>query len=121
MANGSGGRSIGIWVLTVLLAALFLFAGGMKLSSAEQIASDFGRFGYPVWFSYIVGLVEVGGALLLFSARTAAYAAGALIVIMAGALYSHLSAGDSAGQIMTPVVVGLLLGVIAFTQRPARV
>ncbi len=35
------------------LALLFLFSGGMKLAGSEEVATNFGRFGYPVVFAYL--------------------------------------------------------------------
>jgi len=116
MAEGSGGaKNIATWVLTVLLAALFAFAGFTKVSGAVEVASAFMKFGYPVWFSYIIGAIEIGCALLLFAPRVAAYAAGLLILVMFGAIVSHLRAGESP---LTPVIVLVLLIAVAFLRRP---
>ena len=57
------GRKIGIllWVVQVLLAALFLFAGGFKLvASAAQMQ---GPPDLPLWFMRFIGVCEVTGAL----------------------------------------------------------
>ena len=115
MAEGSNGRNIAAWILSVLLAALFLFTGAMKLGGTEQVASAFGKFGYPLWFSYIVGLGEVGGALTLLAPKVATYAAGVLILIMLGAIVSHLRVGESPAL---PIIVLVLLSIVAYLRRP---
>ena len=115
MAEGSNGRNIAAWVLSVALAALFFFAAYAKLASTEEVASAFGKFGYPLWFSYVVGLAELGGALLLLAPKVASYAAGILIVVMVGAIISTLRVGESP---LFPAVVLILLAVVALLRRP---
>jgi uncharacterized membrane protein YphA (DoxX/SURF4 family) len=116
MAEASGARNIVTWVLSALLAAVYLLTGGMKLAGTEEVASNFGKFGYPLWFSYLVGLGEIGGALLLFASQVASYAAGFLILIMLGAAFSHLRVGESPA---IPLVMAALLAVVAWLRRPA--
>ena len=116
MAEGSGGTKIVALVLSILLAALFLFAGAMKLMGTEQTAAAFMKFGYPLFFSYIVGLTEVGGALLLFAPKVARYAAMVLILVMLGAIVSVLRVGDSP---LLPIITLVLLGIVAYLRDPA--
>ena len=47
MADKGSGK--GILVVSILLAALFLLNGGMKL--AGTMVSQFEMWGYPGWFS----------------------------------------------------------------------
>ena len=52
---------ITLWVVQGLLAALFLFAGGVKLvATAEQMQ---GPPDLPLWFLRFIGVCEVSGAL----------------------------------------------------------
>ena len=83
----------------------------------EQVAEEFGKFGYPQWFSYIVGLTEVGAALLLLSPAVARYAAAALIVVMVGAFFSHLKVGETSNA-MLPLVLLVLLVIVGYLRRP---
>lgn len=119
MADGSNGKRTAATVLSVLLALLFLFTGGMKLAGSEEVAANFGRFGFPVAFAYLIGLAEVGGALLLFAPAAAKYAAGLLILIMLGAAGSHLMVGDPMPQPLIPLVIAGLLGLVVFLRQPA--
>jgi putative oxidoreductase len=116
MAEGSSGRNIAAWVLSALLAALFFFAGGFKLMEAEQAAEQFGKLGFPVWFAYVVGLAEIGGAFLLLAPRVAFYGAGFLMLIMVGAVFTTLRVGE---PWIFPLGVMVLLGVVASLRRPA--
>ena len=67
----------------------------MGLSGAAKFMGDtwqlmFATWGYPVWFTSVVGVLEIGGALLLLVPRAAPYAAAGLIVVMVGALVTEL-------------------------------
>lgn len=43
--------SVGLWILTGLLSALYLFTGGTKLMGMEMHVEHFAQWGYPQWFS----------------------------------------------------------------------
>lgn len=91
----SKNQRIIMWTLSVLLAALFVFGGTMKLlNPGGQAAEGFIRFGYPSWFRYVIGLFELVGGILLLIPRRAAEAGSFLVIIMLGALISHIRAGD---------------------------
>lgn len=121
MGEESKGLSTVATVLSVLLALVFLLVGALKLAGVEAATAAFGRFGYPLWFAYVVGLVELGGGLLLFAPAMAAYAAAVLIVVMLGAAGSHLIAGDAMGETLVPLVLAALLAAVAWLRRPGTV
>ena len=75
-------------IVTWLLAGLFVLAGAFKFHPRTQIDAE--RWGYPVQFLQVVGVVEIAAAIALFWYPCRASAA--LLVIMAGALgttYRH--------------------------------
>ena len=43
----SRGRTITVWILTIITAAVFAMAGFSKISGAEQMVSAFNAFGFP--------------------------------------------------------------------------
>jgi len=104
--------SILLWTVQVLLAALFLLAGGMKLVS--PIAALTQQVALPGPFLRFIGVVEVLGALGLvlpglLHIRTGLtpLAAAGLVIIMAGAVGVTM-ATMGAGQAVVPGVVGVL-------------
>lgn len=115
-------RHIAVLVLSFVLAALFLFSGGSKLAGAEQHVQGFAHWGYPDWFRVVVGAVEVVAAILLLIPRLACVGAAALIVIMAGATYTHLfrATGEGPMAAMTVVLLVFLLIVAAARCRNDR-
>jgi uncharacterized membrane protein YphA (DoxX/SURF4 family) len=109
-------KTVALWVLSGLLACLFAFAGAVKFVSPEA-AQQFAAFGYPGWFLFLIGAAEVGGALALLVPRTAFYGAAGLGVVMVGAVFTLLRAGE-APQAAVPLVCLGLLALVGYARRP---
>lgn len=85
-------RNVILWVLCVLLGLAYLAQSAYpKIVAVEGAAGAFERFGYSQGFRLLIGILEAVGALLLLWPRTASWGAGLLIVIMMGAVYTHLA------------------------------
>ena len=110
--------SLALWIVQVLLAALFLFAGGVKLIlPIEQMT---GPVTLPGPFLRFIGVAEVAGAvglvlpgLLRIRPGLTPLAAAGLVVIMIGATVVTLMGGDVVPALF-PLVVGLLAAFIAY-------
>ena len=59
-------------LLTYLLALVFFLSGAAKLLGLEFEIQAFDRWGYPLWFMYLSGVVEVAGAIGLLLPRISA-------------------------------------------------
>jgi uncharacterized membrane protein len=109
-----------LWIVQVLLALLFLFAGAAKfLMPADEMAAQMPTW-LPIWFVYFIGVCEVLGALGLvlpglFRVRPelTPLAAAGLTIIMAGAVVTTLAMGMGALALL-PLVVGLFTGFVAY-------
>jgi uncharacterized membrane protein YphA (DoxX/SURF4 family) len=117
MAGAGRGRAIALWVMSGLLAALYVFAGAMKLAGGAEVVAEFARLGYPGWFRLAIGLVEVAAGIGLLIPTLAFYAAGVLGVVMIGAIYTIVISGDLGPSIMIPVVCLALLALVAYLRR----
>lgn len=84
-------KTTGTWVLTILLAIFFLYAGWKKLAGNEVTAQHFREWGYAAWLLNFVGCLELIGALLLLFPATATSGAMLLALVMAGASFTLLS------------------------------
>jgi putative oxidoreductase len=74
---------------TGLLVLIFLGSGLAKLASLNYELVAFQRWGYPLWFMYLTGAIEVlAGAALLWR-RVTALVAAALACFMIGAVLTH--------------------------------
>ena len=107
-----------LWIVQGLLAALFLFAGGMKLVlPLDKLA---GPVALPGLFMRFLGVCEVLGGLglilpglLRIRPGLTPLAAAGLVIIMIGATVLSLVVGGVATALI-PLVVGILLGFVAY-------
>jgi hypothetical protein len=107
-----------LWIVQVLLAGLFLFAGGMKLVLPLEALTA--QMPLPGLFVRFIGVAEVLGAvglilpgLLRIRPGLTPLAAAGLVLIMVGATVLTLTGGDIASALI-PLVVGLLLAFVAY-------
>jgi DoxX-like protein len=107
-----------LWTAQVLLALIFLFAGGMKLALPAAMLR--GPVALPVAFLKFIGVMEVLGAvglilpsLLRIRPGLTPLAAGGLVIIMIGATVVTLMGGMIAPAAI-PAVVGSLAGFVAY-------
>jgi putative oxidoreductase len=109
-------KGILLWTASALLAALFLAAGLGKFASAGVLAA-FAQWGYPIWFARLIGMVEISAGLLLLWRRTAWRAASVLAVVMAGAVATHLYAGELALSLL-PATLLVTLVLVGYCRHP---
>ncbi|NGP54478.1 DoxX family protein [Thioalkalivibrio sp. XN8] len=82
--------ALALRLATTLLVLVFFASGGAKLIGLQFEIEAFTRWGYPLWFMYLVGVIEVGGAVLLLVPRLTAPVAGGLAAFMLGAVATHV-------------------------------
>lgn len=107
-----------LWTVQGLLAALFLFTGGIKLVLPLEALA--GPVPLPGPFLRFIGVAEVLGAvglilsgLLRVRPGLTPLAAAGLVIIMIGATVITLAGGDVAAA-MISVVVGLLAAFVTY-------
>ena len=115
MAESGKAKNIALRILTALLGAMFVMAGGMKVLNPSGAAKMFEGYGYPGWFGVVTGVIELVSGGLLFVPRFTAYAAAALVVVMAGATATHLKAGET--NQLTPPIALLVISVVVAVMR----
>ena len=114
----SSRANVTLWIIQGVLAAVFLFAGGMKLvMPIEALTKD---IALPALFLRSIGVVETLGALGLilpgvFRIRPelTSLAAAGLVCIMIGATGVTLAVMGAAATVV-PVVVGILAAFVAY-------
>jgi len=100
-------QSVSVSVLAVILALAFAGAGIAKLFSAPMMVAEFALFGYPQWFLYVVGALEVLSAIFFLLPRLRAVATAIVVCIMIGAIFSHVTHGQF-GMAIGPLVLLVL-------------
>lgn len=110
--------NIALWIIQALLAALFLFAGGMKLIMPIEEMTQ--QIAMPGWFLRFIGTAELLGAiglvlpwLLRIRPKLTPFAAMGLTIIMIGATVMTLSMGEILTALV-PMVTGLLCVFVAY-------
>jgi uncharacterized membrane protein YphA (DoxX/SURF4 family) len=103
-------KSIGLWVLQVLLAAAFLMAGFSKLAGQEAMVKEFDEIGMGQWFRYLTGGIEVVSAVLLLLPRLTPAGAALLVCTMVGAVLTHLL--KLGGSPLPALVLGCIAAII---------
>jgi uncharacterized membrane protein YphA (DoxX/SURF4 family) len=112
--------NIALWILQGLLAALFLFAGGMKLVMPIEEMTKQMPIPLPGWFLRVTGVVEILGGLglvlpwwLWIKPVLTPFAAVGLVIVMIGATVYSIAADEVASAIL-PLVTGILCALVAF-------
>ena len=113
--------SAALWIVQGLLAALFLFAGGMKLVMPAEMLK--GPVPLPELFLRFIGVAEVCGALglilpglLRIRQSLTPIAAVGLVTIMSGAATVTIEGGMVAPAFV-PLVVGALATYVVLGRR----
>ena len=118
--------NIVLWIIQVLLALLFLFAGGTKLVMSIEAMRAMGspnQILLPGLLIRFIGVCEVLGALGLIlpgllrirRVLTPLAAAGLVIIMIGAAVLTFL--GDGPAPAVFPMVVGLLAAFVAYCRR----
>ena len=98
-----------------LLTLAFLASGGAKLLGVEQMVVLYETIGVGQWFRYLTGLIEIGGAILLWLPGRQAAGAALLTATMIGAVIAHLTIiGPSA---IPAAILGLMSGFVLWSHR----
>src|SRR6188474_524547 len=104
--------TVALWIIQSLLAALFLFAGAVKVLPAEDLT---GPIAFPILFLRLIGALEMLGALglilpglLRIRTGLTPLAALGLVIIMAGATVTTIVGGA-----ILPSLISLAAGLLS--------
>lgn len=111
-----------LWIVQILLALLFAFAGVSKfLMPAEEMVKNTPPF-IPVWFIYFIGVAEFLGAIGLvvpwltgIKPGLTSVAAWCLFIIMIGAVVITVIGQPAMAAV--PAVVGILCAFVGYGRR----
>src|SRR5260370_26579146 len=115
--SGSTGRivNVGLWILQIGAAGMFLMAGFSKLSGDPQMIGLFDAIGLGQWFRYVTGSLEVLSAILLLIPRLSGLGALLLVGTMLGVVATHLFLVG--GSALPAIILLIVTGAIAWGRR----
>jgi putative oxidoreductase len=111
----SRGTTITLWVLRILIGAMFILAGVMKLTSQPMMVTEFDQVGLGQWFRYVTGALELLGGIAVLVPRYSSLGAILLFLIDLGAFIAQVTVLH-ADWIHT-IVIGLIIGALIYLQR----
>ena len=102
----------------VVLGLLFVLIGYSKFDSNPrgEWVRIFEQIGLGQWFRYLTGLLEVAGGIGLLIPRYAFYAAILLVIVMIGAIITHVAVVG--GSPAPAASLFVLSGIIAWLRKP---
>jgi putative oxidoreductase len=109
-----------LWVFALFLAWVFIRQGWAKFDDTSGWARAFRVWHFPVWFRILIGVLETSAALLLLWKRTAFAGAVIIIVVMLGAMGTHIYWGQ-ARQVTSEVLPLFLSTMVALGRRKSFV
>ena len=115
--------NIALWIIQILLALMFLFAGGTKLVLSSEVLQSMGspnQIMLPALLIKFIGLCEVLGGLGLIlpgllrkKPSLTPLAAAGLAIIMIGAVVITI-AGDGVAAAIVPLIFLILCVFVAY-------
>jgi putative oxidoreductase len=82
--------TIALWALQALLAIMFAMAGFAKVFGDPAMVQMFATIGIGQWFRYVVGALEIAGAVGVLIPRLSGLAALGLVCLVAGATLTNV-------------------------------
>jgi putative oxidoreductase len=108
--------NIALWALQVLLAFQFAMAGLAKLGGAPAMVEMFATLGVGQSFRYVVGALEIAGAVGVLVPRLCGLAALGLVCLMVGATATNVFVLDTSS--LLPIGLLLVSALVVCDQRP---
>jgi uncharacterized membrane protein len=107
---------VALWVLQGLLAVTYLAVAMPKLTAQPAAVTGFADIGFSTTGMYVIGVLEVAGAVALLIPRLCGLAALAFVGLMIGAVtvtVLHLGAGAT----ILPGTLLVLVAIVAWARR----
>ena len=107
--------NIALWALQAFLALVFAMAGLAKVFGDPAMVEMFATLGVGQWFRYVVGALEIAGAVGVLVPRHSGLAALGLACLMAGATATNMFVLGASP--LLPLVLLLVSVMVAWGRR----
>ena len=115
-ARPTRARGAVLWTLQVLLAAVYAFSAYGKLTAEAQNVAGFAAMGLGNTGMYVIGALELAGAVAMFVPALTGLAALCFVALMTGAVIMTWAIGGGA-LVAIPATVGVVAAVVAWGRR----
>ena len=93
-------NDVGILLIRIAVAAIFLYAGIYKLTNMDMVVGFFGSMGLAPFWAYLVAIVEtLGGLAVLLGAFICSSSALLAIIMIVAIFTTGISKGFSAHEL----------------------
>jgi len=113
------------WIATIWLSLGMLSTGAVQLfrlkGDGPGSVDSMTHLGYPVYFVTVLGVCKIFGVVALLIPKfplLKEWAYAGFFFMMTGAIFTHIAAGNSLGEIFPPLLL-LILTVVSWYFRPA--
>ncbi|MBV4355518.1 DoxX family protein [Pinibacter aurantiacus] len=115
------------WISTAWLALGMISTGAVQLMKTKTGAGGYdsvvNTLGFPAYMLTLLGVLKIVGAIVVLIPKfplLKEWAYAGFFFIMAGALFSHIAAGDTSAGAIFPVILLLTLTAVSWYFRPAE-
>jgi len=108
---------VAVWILRVLVAALFLFAGFAKLSGQAMMVEEFDVVGLGQGFRYLTGALELIGGVAVLMPAFSPLGAALLLLVDIGAFFAQVFAIHM--DFIHTIVIAIVILTLIYLQRDA--
>jgi uncharacterized membrane protein YphA (DoxX/SURF4 family) len=105
-----------LWTLQVLLAVVYTFSAYGKLTADAQNVAGFEAMGLGTTGMYVIGALELAGAVAMFVPVLTGLAATCFVALMVGAVIATWAVGGGA-LVAIPATVLVVAAVVAWGRR----
>ncbi|XDD49624.1 DoxX family protein [Leptospira sp. WS92.C1] len=114
-------KTIAYWVVTVLTAGNYAFAGFSYLQRGPEVVAGIGSLGYPLYFVSILGVWKILGAIAISIPKfplLKEWAYAGMFINLTAASVSSLFVGNPIFHIIAPMIL-LVFVALSWALRPA--
>jgi uncharacterized membrane protein YphA (DoxX/SURF4 family) len=115
------GTNVALWVLQVLTAGVFVMAAVPKVTADPMAVAGFTVMGLGTTGMYLIGILEILGAVALLIPVLCGLAALAQVALMVGAVVTTLIYFGAGAVLVPPVAVLAVVSVLAWARRSRTV
>lgn len=102
------------WASTALFCLLMLYSAGAGLIPLRAFVQELRRLGYPDHLLTLLGIAKLLGVATLLvprAPRLKEWAYAGFAFVLGGAMFSHMTAGSTVGELMPSVLCASVLAI----------